>query len=207
MSPIQLTGQATQTLTEHTYCTNCWRDAQVILYLYQATARQCNKKAANLTTTNTTVFMYFGNNVKQLCWKLAILTLTLCMADHLFTFSSTLWRPLLRNVTQSGSLFRTLEALLMAPTMVLLHSHGLFKHRPLQCSKITCSTFVCHILRVSRWVFNVAHVSNLPPTHTSTCTQDATQCLSKIHSPALPQLWWTRAVSLLDLFWTRKGKC
>ena len=139
--------------------------------------------------------------------KLAILTLTLCMADHLFTFSSTLWRPLLRNVTQSGSLFRTLEALLMAPTMVLLLSHGLFKHRPLQCSKITCSTFVCHILTVSRWVFNVTHVSNLPPTHTSTCTQDATQCLSKIHSPALPQLWWTRAVSLLDLFWTWKGQC
>lgn len=25
--------------------------------------------------------------------------------------------------------------------------------------------------------------------------------------PALSQLWWTRAVSLLDLFWKRKGQC
>lgn len=69
--------------------------------------------------------------------------------------SITLWRPLLRSVTQSGSLLRTLEALLMAPTMVLLLSHGLFKHRHHLCSKITCSTFVYHILRVSSLVTTV----------------------------------------------------
>lgn len=129
-----------------------------------------------------------------------------CAADHLSPPSSTLWKPSLRSVTQSGSSLHTLEALLMAPTMVQHLYHGLFKHRLHQCSKTTCSTSVYLILRVSRSVALV-HVSTYQQ-HTLQLTKlDAIECLNKIHSPALSQLWWTRALSLLDLFWKRKGQC